>query len=97
MAGLFCVKDYCNHGHTGSYTLVTPQGKLYFAQLRGDDLAGLIRTEGSGFLWQEGEKQSGQLMEEMRQKARAQNYHIMTTWIFSDLRRTPAHDYFLMC
>ena len=33
-AGLFCVKDYCNHGHTGSYTLVTPQGKLYFAQLR---------------------------------------------------------------
>ena len=33
-AGLFCVKDYCNHGHIGSYTLVTPQGKLYFAQLR---------------------------------------------------------------
>ena len=33
-AGLFCVKDYCNHGHTGSYTLITPQGKLYFAQLR---------------------------------------------------------------
>ena len=32
--GLFCVKDYCNHGHTGSYTLVTPQGKLFFAQLR---------------------------------------------------------------
>lgn len=32
--GLFCVKDYCNHGHTGSYTLVTPQGKLYFAELR---------------------------------------------------------------
>ena len=32
--GLFCVKDYCNHGHVGSYTLVTPQGKLYFAQLR---------------------------------------------------------------
>ena len=26
--GLFCVKDYCNHGHTGSYTLVTPQGTL---------------------------------------------------------------------
>ena len=26
--------DVCNHGHTGSYTLVTPQGKLYFAQLR---------------------------------------------------------------
>ena len=32
--GLFCVKDYCNHGHTGSYTLITPQGKLYFAELR---------------------------------------------------------------
>ena len=32
--GLFTVKDYCNHWHTGSYTLVTPQGKLYFAQLR---------------------------------------------------------------
>ena len=32
--GLFTVKDYCNHGHTGSYTLVTPHGKLYFAQLR---------------------------------------------------------------
>ena len=32
--GLFCVKDYCNHGHIGSYTLVTPQGKLYFAELR---------------------------------------------------------------
>ena len=32
--GLFCVKDYRNHGHTGSYTLITPQGKLYFAQLR---------------------------------------------------------------
>ena len=31
--GLFCVKDYCNHGHIGSYTLITPQGKLYFAQL----------------------------------------------------------------
>ena len=32
--GLFCVKDFCNHGHIGSYTLVTPQGKLYFAGLR---------------------------------------------------------------
>lgn len=32
--GLFCVKDYCNHGHTGSYTLITPQGKLYFAEQR---------------------------------------------------------------
>ena len=32
--GLFNDKDYCNHVNTGSYTLVTPQGKLYFAQLR---------------------------------------------------------------
>ena len=32
--GLFCVKDYCNHGHTGSYTLVTPKGKLHFAGRR---------------------------------------------------------------
>lgn len=32
--GLFTVKDYCNHGHLGSYTLVTPKGKLYFAELR---------------------------------------------------------------
>ena len=32
--GLFCVRDFCNHGHTGSYTLVTPQGKLHFARLR---------------------------------------------------------------
>lgn len=33
--GLFCVKDYCSkHGHLGSYTLVTPKGKLYFAELR---------------------------------------------------------------
>ena len=32
--GLFCVKDFCNHGHIGSYTLITPQGKLYFAGLR---------------------------------------------------------------
>ena len=32
--GLFCVKDFCNHGHIGSYTLVTPQGKLHFAELR---------------------------------------------------------------
>lgn len=32
--GLFCVKDYCSRGHTGSYTLVTPQGKLYFAERR---------------------------------------------------------------
>ena len=37
---------------------------------------------------QEG-KTIGQLMEEMRQKAGAQNYQAMTTWIFSDLRRTP--------
>ena len=32
--GLFCVKDYYRNGHSGSYTLVTPKGKLYFAQLR---------------------------------------------------------------
>ena len=32
--GLFCVKDYYRNGHSGSYTLVTPQGKLYFADLR---------------------------------------------------------------
>ena len=33
--GLFCVKDYCSkHGHLGSYTLVTPKGKLHFAELR---------------------------------------------------------------
>ncbi len=31
---LFCVKDYCCNGHIGAYTLVTPQGKLFFAQLR---------------------------------------------------------------
>ena len=32
--GLFCVKDYYRNGHTGSYTLVTPKGKLHFAGLR---------------------------------------------------------------
>ena len=32
--GLFCVKDFCRNGHTGSYTLVTPKGKLHFAELR---------------------------------------------------------------
>ena len=33
--GLFTVKDYCSkYGHLGSYTLVTPKGKLYFAELR---------------------------------------------------------------
>ena len=37
---------------------------------------------------QEG-KTIGQLMEEMRQKAGAQNYHGHDTWISSDLRRTP--------
>ena len=31
---LFCVKDFCRNGHTGSYTLVTPKGKLHFAELR---------------------------------------------------------------
>ena len=30
----FCVKDFCRNGHTGSYTLVTPKGKLHFAELR---------------------------------------------------------------
>ena len=44
-AGLFCVKDYRNHGHTGSYTLVTPQGQALLCPATGDDLAGLIRTE----------------------------------------------------
>ena len=32
--GLFCVKDFCRNGHTGSYTLVTPKGKLHFSELR---------------------------------------------------------------
>ena len=32
--GLFCVKDFCRNGHIGSYTLVTPKGKLHFAELR---------------------------------------------------------------
>ena len=32
--GLFCVRDYYGNGHTGSYTLVTPKGKLHFAGLR---------------------------------------------------------------
>ena len=32
--GLFCVKDFYRNVHTGSYTLVTPKGKLYFAGLR---------------------------------------------------------------
>lgn len=32
--GLFCVKDFCRNGHTGSYTLVTLKGKLHFAELR---------------------------------------------------------------
>lgn len=35
--GLFCVKDYCNHGHIGSYTLVTPQGKQMVKQLIGQN------------------------------------------------------------
>ena len=25
---------FCRNGHTGSYTLVTPKGKLHFAELR---------------------------------------------------------------
>ena len=32
--GLFCVKDFYRNGYTGSYTLVTPKGKLHFAGLR---------------------------------------------------------------
>lgn len=32
--GLFCVKDFYNHGHLGTYTLVTPEGKQFFASLR---------------------------------------------------------------
>ncbi len=32
--GLFCVKDYYNNGHLGSYTLVTPLGKHFFAGQR---------------------------------------------------------------
>ena len=32
--GLFCVKDFYRNGYTGSYTLVTPEGKLHFAELR---------------------------------------------------------------
>ena len=28
------IKDFCRNGHTGSYTLVTPKGKLHFAELR---------------------------------------------------------------
>ena len=32
--GLFCVWDYYRNGHTGTYTLVTPKGKLHFAGLR---------------------------------------------------------------
>ena len=31
---LFCVRDYYRNGHTGTYTLVTPKGKLHFAGLR---------------------------------------------------------------
>ena len=56
--GLFCVKDYCNHGHTGSYTLVTPQGKALLCSAAGDDLAGLIRTERKWVLCRKA-KQSG--------------------------------------
>ena len=36
--GLFCVRDYYRNGHTGSYTLVTPKGKLHFAGLRGKNV-----------------------------------------------------------
>ena len=34
-------------------------------------------------------KTVGQLMEEMRLKAGAQNYHAMSTWIWSGLPMTP--------
>ena len=34
-------------------------------------------------------KTVGQLMEEMRQKAGAQNYHGLSTWIWSGLPMTP--------
>ena len=30
---LFRVRDYCRNGHTGAYTLVTPQGKQLFRSL----------------------------------------------------------------
>ena len=29
-----CIRDSYRNGHTGSYTLVTPKGKLHFAGLR---------------------------------------------------------------
>ena len=47
---LFCVKDYCSHGHTGSYTLVTPRGKLHFAQLRDNILLMIAHLKESFFL-----------------------------------------------
>ena len=28
------MKDFYRNGYTGSYTLVTPKGKLHFAELR---------------------------------------------------------------
>ncbi len=34
--GLFRVRDYCCNGHTGAYTLVTPQGKQLFRSLLTD-------------------------------------------------------------
>ena len=30
---LFRVRDYCRNGHTGAYTLVTPEGKQFFRSL----------------------------------------------------------------
>ncbi len=56
-AGLFCVKDYCNHGHTGSYTLITPPGQALFCPAAGNDLVDLIRTERKWVLCRK-EKQS---------------------------------------
>ena len=73
-AGLFCVKDYCNHGHTGALYAGHTQGQALLCPAAGDDFASLIRTGEEVNFMPEG-KTIGQLMEEMRQKAGAQNYH----------------------
>lgn len=54
--GLFCVKDFCNHGHIGSYTLVTPQGKLHFAELRDLILMVCEITRKEAFLCRRGKR-----------------------------------------
>lgn len=36
---LFVVRDFCRNGYAGAYTLVTPEGKRYFASLRDGILA----------------------------------------------------------